>query len=71
METLLPHVVYESKPTPCFRLSLAWSETSDTITRAAAAETDRRTKRVTEIQQISGSDKEGLQQVYLVCPHIL
>lgn len=31
----------QCKLTPCFRLSLAWSATSDTITKAAATQTER------------------------------
>lgn len=32
----------QSKLTPCFRLSLAWSATSDTITKAAATQTRKK-----------------------------
>lgn len=32
----------QSKLTPCFRLSLAWSATSDTITKAAATQKQRK-----------------------------
>lgn len=41
-----------SKLTPCFRLSLAWSATADTITKAAATQTDRKRERIMRNQNL-------------------
>lgn len=42
----------QSKLTPCFRLSLAWSATWDTITKAAATQTERKGEIYAELNSI-------------------
>lgn len=52
-ECKLAGCILTQRLTPCFRLSLAWSATSDTITKAAATQTEKEKERVLELGTVS------------------